>query len=86
MTLVLTVVLAVLVGCAITAVIFYLVFFSQKKNEDAQRAQQREDLRSLLDLAAQKLETERVKQSAELAAQRTSVENTVEMYAALEAV
>jgi len=81
MTLVLAVLLAVLAGGAISSAIFYLVFFSARKNEEAQRVQQKEDLRALMELAMQKLETERVKQSAELSAQRTSVENTVEKLA-----
>jgi DNA recombination protein RmuC len=78
MSLVLAVLLAVLAGAAISAVVFYLVFFAQRKNETADRAQQREELRSLLDLAAQKLETERVKQNADMNAQRVDVAHTVD--------
>ena len=74
----LSLLLAVSVGAAISGVVFYLVFFSARKNDDAERLRQREELRTLIDLAGQKLETERVKQQSDLDAQRTTVTNTVE--------
>ena len=77
MSLILPLLLAVVAGAAISGIVFYLVFFSARKNEEADRLRQREDLRALLDLAAQKIETERVKQGADLDKQRSSVENTV---------
>lgn len=75
---VMTILLAVVSGAAVAAVIFYLVFFSARKNEDAGRVQMREDFRALLELAEQKFETERVKQKSELEEKKVSVENTVD--------
>lgn len=68
---------AVAAGAAISGVVFYLVFFSARKNEDAERLRQREELRTLIDLAAQRFETERVKQQGDLDLQRQGVESTV---------
>lgn len=73
----LVVVLAVLAGAAISGAVFYLVFFSAGKNQEAQRLQQVEDFRRYLELAEQKLETERVKQGAELDEKRVAVETAV---------
>jgi DNA recombination protein RmuC len=73
----LTLLLAVAVGAGSSAVVFYLVFFSARKNESADRAQLREDLRQLLELAEQKFETERVRQTGELDARRVAVETSV---------
>ncbi len=69
--------LAVAGGAAISGVVFYLVFFSARKNEEAERARSKEELRSLLELAEQKFATERVKQSAELDEKRKAVETAV---------
>src|SRR3954447_12544257 len=44
--------LAVLAGAAITGVVFYLVFFSARKNSHAESAQAREDARRLAALEA----------------------------------
>lgn len=74
----LTVLLAVLAGAAISGVVFYLVFFSNAKNQEASRLQQGEDFRRFLELAEQKFETERVKQKGELEEKRAAVENAVE--------
>ena len=74
----LTVLLAVISGAAVSAVIFYLVFFSARKNDDAARVQSREDFRALLDLAEQKFETERVKQKSELDEKKVAVETAVD--------
>ena len=74
----LTILLALIAGSVISAVIFYLVFFSARKNEDAGRVQMREDFRALLELAEQKFETERIRQRSELEEKKTSVENTVD--------
>lgn len=74
----LTILLAVVSGAAVAGVIFYLVFFSARKNEDAGRIQLREDFRALLELAEQKFETERVKQKSELDEKKAAVENTVD--------
>ena len=74
----LTILSAVVAGSAVSAVIFYLVFFSARKNEDADRVQLRADFRALLDLAEQKFETERVKQKSELEEKKASVENSVD--------
>jgi len=73
----LTLLLAVIAGAAVSFVVFYLVFFSARKNDDAGRAQLREDFRQLLELAEQKFETERVRQKAELDEKRTAVESAV---------
>lgn len=73
----LTVILAVLAGAAISGVVFYLVFFSAAKNQEALRLQQGEDFRRFLELAEQKFETERVKQKGELDEKRAAVENAV---------
>lgn len=77
----LTLLLAVVAGAALSGVVFYLVFFSARKNEDAGRLQLREDFRSLLELAEQKFETERVKQRSELDEKKTAVENSVDKLA-----
>ncbi|MDX6768545.1 MAG: DNA recombination protein RmuC [Elusimicrobiota bacterium] len=74
----LTVVLAVLAGAAISGVVFYLVFFSSSKNQEAVRLQQTEDFRRFLELAEQKFETERVRQKGDLDEKRVAVENAVE--------
>lgn len=74
---VLTVLLAVCLGAAISGLVFYLVFFSAKKSDEAQRLQAKEDLRSLLELAEQKFETERLRQQAELEERRRAVEAAV---------
>ena len=47
----LAVLLAVAAGAALSGLVFYLVFFSSRKNEEATRIQMREDFRQLLDLA-----------------------------------
>src|SRR3989338_4391184 len=71
------VLLATALGAAISAIIFYLIFFSARKNNEAERSRDREDFRGLLDLAAQKFETERVRQTAELEEKRQAVETAV---------
>ncbi|MBI3553765.1 MAG: DNA recombination protein RmuC [Elusimicrobia bacterium] len=73
----LTVLLCVAAGAAISGVVFYLVFFSARKNEEAERIRSKEELRSLLELAEQKFATERVRQSAELDEKRKAVETAV---------
>ncbi|MEK7390371.1 MAG: DNA recombination protein RmuC [Elusimicrobiota bacterium] len=70
--------LAVIAGAAMAGVAFYLVFFTARKNEEAGRAQMREDFRQLLDLAEQKFETERLRQKSELDEKKASVENVVD--------
>jgi DNA recombination protein RmuC len=77
MSLTVPLLLAVLAGAAISGVVFYLVFFSAGKNAEAERQRQREELRTLLELATQRIETERVKQQSDLDAQRRSMETTV---------
>ncbi len=69
--------LAVASGALISGAAFYLVFFSARKNEEARRLRDKEELRGLLELAEQKFETERVRQQAELDERRRSVENAV---------
>ena len=60
----LALILAVLAGAAITGVVFYLVFFSARKNSYAESAQAREDARRIAaleaDLKSSKDERERV--------------------------
>ncbi|OGS40430.1 MAG: hypothetical protein A2506_11145 [Elusimicrobia bacterium RIFOXYD12_FULL_66_9] len=73
----LVVLLAVVAGAALSGLVFYLVFFSSRKNEEATRIQMREDFRQLLDLAEQKFETERVRQKGELEEKKNAVENAV---------
>ncbi len=73
----LTMLLAVAGGAALSGLIFYLVFFSSRKNEEAARIQMREDFRQLLELAEQKFETERVRQKGELDEKKAAVENAV---------
>lgn len=73
----LTVFLAVLAGAAAAALVFYLVFFSSRKKAEADRAQLKEELRTLLEIAEQKMETERVRQRAELDEKRKAVETAV---------
>lgn len=73
----LTLLLAMAGGAAVSAVVFYLVFFSAGKNEEARRIQAKEELRALLDLHEQKLATERVKSQAELDEKRVAVESAV---------
>lgn len=73
----LAIVAGVAVGAAISGAVFYLVFFSSGKNDEARRIQAKEELRSLLDLAEQKFATERVKQTAELDEKRQAVETAV---------
>ena len=77
MTTALLVIVAVAAGAAISGVVFYLVFFSAGKNEEARRLQAKEELRSLLELAEQKFATERVKSQAELDEKRKAVETAV---------
>jgi DNA recombination protein RmuC len=77
MTTLLLVVAAALAGALIAGGAFYLVFFSSRKNDEAGRAQLKEDLRTFLELAEQKFETERVRQKAELDEKRASVEASV---------
>ena len=77
MSLVAAVLLAVLAGAAISGVVFYLVFFSAGKNEEADRLRHKEELRALLELAEQKFATERVRQTAELDEKRVAVETAV---------
>lgn len=74
----LTVLLAVISGAAVSSVIFYLVFFSSRKNDQANQIQMREDFRQFIDLAAQRLETERVKQKSELDEKKVAVETAVD--------
>ena len=74
---ILTLLLALIAGTAVSGVAFYLVFFSARKNEEAGRGQMREDFRHLLDLAEQKFETERIKQKGELDEKKVAVENAV---------
>jgi len=77
MTVVLTVLAAALGGAALSGAVFYLVFFSARKNEEARRIRDKEELRGLLELAEQKFETERVKQQTELDERRQAVETAV---------
>lgn len=65
-----TTVLAVLAGALLSGAIFYLVFFSARKNEEALRAQLREDMRQVMELAE-------TKQKAELDSRRQAVESAV---------
>jgi DNA recombination protein RmuC len=76
-SLALAVLAAALCGAAAAAAAFYLVFFSARKNGEAERAGLKEDLRSLLELSEQKLETERVRRSAELEEKKQAVESAV---------
>ncbi|MDE2490698.1 MAG: DNA recombination protein RmuC [Elusimicrobia bacterium] len=69
--------LAVLAGALIAGLAFYAVFFSARKNEEASRAQLREDFRQLLELSEQKLETERERRIGELGRERAAVESAV---------
>jgi DNA recombination protein RmuC len=73
----LTLLLAVGFGAFVSFFVFYLVFFSARKNEGAQREQAREDFRQMLAMAEQKFETERVRQKSELDSRRTAVETVV---------
>jgi len=73
----LTVLLALIAGAAVSGVVFYLVFFSSRKNEEATRLQMREDFRQLLDLAEQKFEVERSRQKSDLDEKKTAVETAV---------
>lgn len=77
MTTTLLILAATLGGAAISAVVFYLVFFSARKNHEAERLNLKEDLRALLELAEQKFETERVRNKADLDEKRVAVESTV---------
>jgi DNA recombination protein RmuC len=63
-------ILAVLAGALLSGAIFYLVFFSARKNEEALRAQLREDMRQVMEVAE-------TRQKAELDSRRTAVENAV---------
>jgi DNA recombination protein RmuC len=74
----LAIVLAMVAGSAVSGAVFYLVFFSSRKNDDASRMQAREDFRQLLELAEQKFETERVKQKSELDEKKVAVETAVD--------
>jgi DNA recombination protein RmuC len=76
-----TLLLAVAVGAACSGLIFYLVFFSSRKNDEAARLQMREDFRQLLDLAEQKFETERGRQKDELESKKTAVDDAVSQLA-----
>ncbi|MDE2511619.1 MAG: DNA recombination protein RmuC, partial [Elusimicrobia bacterium] len=73
----LTLLFAMIAGAAVSGVVFYLVFFSSRKNDDAARLQMREDFRQLLDLAEQKFETERARQKGELEEKKAAVESAV---------
>jgi DNA recombination protein RmuC len=73
----LTLLFAMIAGAAVSGLIFYLVFFSSRKNDEASRLQMREDFRQLLDLAEQKFETERARQTGELDEKKTAVETAV---------
>ncbi|MBI4375823.1 MAG: DNA recombination protein RmuC [Elusimicrobia bacterium] len=77
MSLVLAVGLAALAGAAAATFAFVLIFFSLRKNMDAERARDREELRGWLELAGQKWETERVKHQSELDEKRKAVETAV---------
>lgn len=72
-----TILAAVVGGAAASGIVFYLVFFSSRKNDDATRAQIREDVRQLLELAEQKIATERVREQGSLDKQRVAVETAV---------
>jgi DNA recombination protein RmuC len=72
-----TLLLAMIAGAAVSGLVFYLVFFSARKNEGAVQAQMREDFRQFVELAAQKMETERVRGKGELDEKRAAVENAV---------
>jgi DNA recombination protein RmuC len=74
---VLTILLAAGFGAFLSFFVFYVVFFSSRKNESAQREQLREDFRQVLAMAEQKFETERIRQKSELDSRRTAVENVV---------
>ncbi|MBI4370906.1 MAG: DNA recombination protein RmuC [Elusimicrobia bacterium] len=69
--------LAAAAGALLAGLGFYLVFFSARKNEESSRAQLKEDFRSILELAEQKLETERARQTSELEEKRVAVEAAV---------
>ena len=69
--------LAALAGALIAGLAFTIVSFSARKNEEAERLRLREDFRALLELAEQKLETERVRRAAELDEKKLAVENAV---------
>jgi DNA recombination protein RmuC len=71
------VLLAVLAGAAISGAVFYLVFFSARKNDEARTFQTREDLRALLELTEQKIEAERLRHQADLEEKRQAVETAV---------
>ncbi|MDE2141881.1 MAG: DNA recombination protein RmuC [Elusimicrobia bacterium] len=73
----LTLLFAMIAGAAVSGVVFYLVFFSSRKNDGAARLQMREDFRQLLDLAEQKFETERARQKGELEEKKAAVESAV---------
>lgn len=73
----LVVLAAVSSGAALSGLVFYLVFFSSRKNEEAVRIQMREDFRQLLDLAEQKFETERVRRRGEIDEKKAAVESAV---------
>ncbi|MFI5346453.1 MAG: DNA recombination protein RmuC [Elusimicrobiota bacterium] len=73
----LTALFAMIAGAAVSGVVFYLVFFSSRKNDDASRLQMREDFRQLLDLAEQKFEVERARQKGELEEKKNAVETAV---------
>ena len=77
MSLALAALLAALAGALIAGAAFYLVFFSVRKNEEAERLRLREDFRGLLELSEQKLETERVRRASELDEKKQAVENAV---------
>lgn len=77
MTQILTVLVAILAGAAISGAAFYLVFFSAKKNEEADRMRLKEEFRGFLELAEQKFETERVRQEATLEEKKQGVESAV---------
>ena len=73
----LTLILAAAAGAALSGLVFYLVFFSSRKNDEAARLQMREDFRQLLDLAEAKFETERARQKGELEDKKTAVDGAV---------
>jgi DNA recombination protein RmuC len=79
MTMGLAILAAAVFGAVLAGLAFYLVFFSARKNEEAQALRLKEDLRSLLELAEQKFETERVRHEGQMDEKRQAVETAVSM-------
>lgn len=69
--------LAAVFGALVAGAAFYLVFFTSRKNDEALRAQLREDLRQTMELEAQKRETDRVRYQSDLDEKRKAVETAV---------